>query len=65
MRYRVTADRLNIRSGPGAMFPLIAAPLMQHAELLLEEQQSQWSKVTVEAQPALIGWVSNAYISAA
>lgn len=64
-RYRVTADRLNIRGGPGAMFPTIAPPLAQSAVLLVEEQQSQWSKATVEAQPAVRGWVSNAYITAA
>lgn len=60
--YKVTADFLNIRTGPGAMFPKAAPPLLQGTRVLVEEQQSQWSRVTLESQPACQGWVSNAYI---
>jgi N-acetylmuramoyl-L-alanine amidase len=65
VRYRVAADFLNIRTGPGLDFPFAAAPLVQGTGVLLDVQQAQWSRVTVEFQPSSQGWVSNAYITPA
>ena len=60
-RIRVTAEALNIRSGPATTFPLAAGALRRGTELVLEERQAAWSRVIVQNDPGVRGWVSNAY----
>lgn len=62
-RFRVVADSLNIRGGPGMAFSPVAPPLKQGSFLLVETHQPPWSKATVEADPSVSGWVSSSYIT--
>lgn len=61
-RCRVTADSLNIRKGPGAEYDLAAPALRKGTLLLILEKGARWTKVEVESQGDLEGWVSNKYI---
>lgn len=60
--YAVTADTLNIRSGPDASFPPAAAPLVRGTHVELLEPGSRWSKVEVVGPTDLEGWVNNRFI---
>jgi len=61
-RYRVTADSLNIRKGPGTGHDPAAPPLRKNTVVLILEKGARWTKVEVEDQGDLEGWVSNKYI---
>lgn len=61
-RYRVTAESLNIRKGPGTEYDPAAPALRKGTLLLLLEKGARWTKVEVEGQGDLEGWVSNKYI---
>jgi N-acetylmuramoyl-L-alanine amidase len=61
-RYRVTADALNIRKGPGAEYDLAAPALRKGTIVIILEKGAHWTKVEVEGQADLEGWVSNKYI---
>ncbi len=63
--FRVTAEALNIRQGPGIEFPPAAAPLPRGARLRLLEGRDRWSRVEVEGPADLEGWVSNRFIEKA
>lgn len=64
-RLLVTASKLNIRSGPGAEFPVVAPALKQGAELLLIEPRDRWSLVAAAGVTDLEGWVSNDFVTRA
>lgn len=61
-RYVVTASALNIRKGPDATFDTVAPPLKKGTVVAMLEAADRWSKVEVEGQTDVEGWVSNAYI---
>lgn len=54
----VNASALNIRSGPGANFETIAAPLTNHTRLRITAQSDGWYQVKTE----ITGWVSKEYV---
>lgn len=54
----VTASKLNIRSGPGAINRAIASPLRQGQKVKVLEKVNDWSRVSVQIE----GWVANRYI---
>ena len=65
--YQVMAPALNIRSGPGTTYELVAPPLSQGTKLLVLVKQDRWTKVSVEPSGLssgqdLEGWVFNRYI---
>jgi len=65
--YQVMTPALNIRSGPGTAYELVAPPLSQGTKLLALEKQDRWTKVAVEPSGIssgqdLEGWVFNRYI---
>lgn len=60
--YRVTAPHLNIRSGPGAGFAAVAAPLTTDTRLKLLEMQSLWARVLLTDGSQVEGWVRNSFI---
>jgi N-acetylmuramoyl-L-alanine amidase len=61
-RYRVIADSLNIRKGPGTEYEPAAPALRRNTMLLILEKGARWTKVEVEGQGDLEGWVSSKYI---
>ncbi len=66
-RYRVTATRLNIRTGPGGEFERVSQPLEKGARVSLLEKRDRWSKVAVidkktGKETDVEGWVYNQYI---
>jgi len=61
--YVVTSDTLNIRSGPGVSFDLIAPALLRDAVVLLLERAAGWSKVRVERPDGVAGWVNRRFIA--
>lgn len=61
-RMVVTASTLNIRGGPGADQPRVAAPLKRGTELVPLQRLDRWSRVAV-AGTDLEGWVSNDFIA--
>ena len=61
-RYEVRVNGLNIRSGPGVEYQKIADPLSYQTRLILLEKRDRWSKVDVEEENDLEGWVYNKYI---
>ncbi|MGE3154238.1 MAG: N-acetylmuramoyl-L-alanine amidase [Nitrospiraceae bacterium] len=61
-RCRVTADSLNIRKGPGTEYEPSAPALRKGTVLLVLEKGARWTKVEVDGQGDLEGWVSNKYI---
>ncbi len=60
--YVVTADSLNIRSGPDVSFPVAAAALKRGTQVMLLEAGSRWSKVEAEGPSDVEGWVNNRFI---
>lgn len=60
-RFTVTADHLNVRSGPGASNPTVGAPLPQGTVVQAQQTQDGWTHVVVPATGAT-GWVSAKYL---
>ncbi len=65
--YQVMASALNIRSGPGSEYDIVAPPLTKGTKLLALEKQDRWTKVDVDpgalsSGQDLEGWVFNRYI---
>ncbi|MEO6203390.1 MAG: SH3 domain-containing protein, partial [Nitrospirales bacterium] len=65
--YQVMASALNIRSGPGSEYDMVASPLTKGTKLLALEKQDRWTKVEVDpgalsSGQDLAGWVFNRYI---
>lgn len=61
-RFVVTADELNIRKGPDASFDKVAPALRRGAIVALLEPGDRWSKVEVEGNNDIEGWVNNSFI---
>ncbi|HET9977390.1 MAG TPA: N-acetylmuramoyl-L-alanine amidase [Burkholderiaceae bacterium] len=61
-RFVVTADELNIRKGPDAAFDKVAPALRRGAIVALLEPGDRWSKVEVEGDNDIEGWVNNSFI---
>lgn len=66
-RFRVTATRLNIRTGPGSEFERLPESLKKGTEVSLLEKRDRWSKVEVIDEKTgkekdVEGWVYNRYI---
>ena len=53
---------LNIRSGPGVEFNTIADPLTLGTRVTLLDARNRWSKVDVDGDNDIEGWVYNKYI---
>lgn len=60
--YEVTVSSLNIRKGPGVEYDTAASPLPRGTRLSLLEMKSRWSKVDVEGENEIEGWVYNKFI---
>ncbi len=60
--YEVRAEMLNIRSGPGVEFDTIADPLTLGTRVTLLDARNRWSKVDVDGDNDIEGWVYNKYI---
>jgi N-acetylmuramoyl-L-alanine amidase len=54
----VITDKLNIRSGAAATFPMISAPLSLHQHVTIIDEMNGWYKVKTEIE----GWVNKAYV---
>lgn len=52
--YSVTADLLNVRTGPGTSYPVVAT-VKRGSTLLIKEQKDGWGKFST-------GWVSMNYV---
>jgi N-acetylmuramoyl-L-alanine amidase len=63
--FEVTASRLNIRSGPGVDFGKVADALVRGTKLAVLDSTDRWSRVVVEEEIDLEGWVSSRYIEPA
>jgi N-acetylmuramoyl-L-alanine amidase len=63
LRYRVTANSLNIRQGPDTRFETVTTPLAKGTELFLLEARERWSQVEVVANREIEGWVCNPFIA--
>jgi N-acetylmuramoyl-L-alanine amidase len=61
-RFVVTTDDLNIRKGPDASFDKVAPALQRGAIVALIEPGDRWSKVEVEGDNDIEGWVNNSFI---
>jgi len=61
-RFVVTADELNIRKGPDASFDKVAPALRRGALVALLEPGDRWSKVEVEGNNDIEGWVNNSFL---
>lgn len=61
-RFVVSADELNIRKGPDAAFDKVAPALKRGAIVALLEPGDRWSKVEVEGDNDIEGWVNNSFI---
>lgn len=66
-RFRVTATRLNIRTGPGSEFEPLSESIKKGTEISLLEKRDRWSKVEVidkgaDKEMDVEGWVYNRYI---
>lgn len=55
----VTANKLNIRKGPGSSSALAAAPLKNGTEIEILEEKAGWTRV----RHCTEGWVSSRYLS--
>lgn len=63
--FTVTADSLNVRSGPGAANPTVAgSPLPQGAVVSAQQAQDGWMRI-VAAGSGVSGWVSAKYLQPA
>ena len=63
VRYEVTASTLNIRSGPGAEYALVAKPLKRGTVVALLEKRDRWYKVELVKNSDLEGWVHNQFLA--
>jgi hypothetical protein len=54
----VTASKLNIRSGPGAIAPTVTQPLGKGTKVEIVQELDDWYKVNLQIQ----GWVKKEYI---
>lgn len=66
-RFRVTANRLNIRKGPGSEHDRVTESLKKGTEVSLLVKRDRWSKVEVidkktHKETDIEGWVYNRYI---
>ncbi len=61
-RYEVAARLLNIRNGPGVEYETISPPLAAGTKVALLESTDRWSRVEVEGENDLEGWVFSKYI---
>ncbi|RMH34838.1 MAG: N-acetylmuramoyl-L-alanine amidase [Nitrospirae bacterium] len=61
-RYEVSATALNIRGGPGTQYARVAEPLHRGTIVLILEKRDRWSRVEVEDEPEIEGWVCNAFL---
>lgn len=61
-RFRVTASALNIRKGPGVAFDIVAPALRQGAIVYMLEKRDRWSRVDVEGDNDVEGWVANKFL---
>jgi uncharacterized protein YraI len=63
--FTVTADSLNVRSGPGAGNPTVAgSPLAKGATVQAEQAQDGWTHVVAQGS-GVTGWVSSKYLQPA
>jgi N-acetylmuramoyl-L-alanine amidase len=62
-RYEVTASALNIRNGPGVEFPSVAEPLTKGTIVALLEKRDRWSKVELQGNGDVEGWVRNQFLT--
>ena len=62
--YEVVIEMLNIRSGPGKYFEKISEPLPLGTRVTILEARDRWSKVDVDGENDIEGWVYNKYIKA-
>jgi N-acetylmuramoyl-L-alanine amidase len=60
--YEVAAQALNIRNGPGVEYETLSTPLAAGTKLALLESTDRWSRVEVQGQNDLEGWVFSKYI---
>jgi N-acetylmuramoyl-L-alanine amidase len=61
--YKVSVQLLNIRSGPGAQFDMVAPALKLGTPVRLIEMRDLWANVAVADGSGIQGWVRNAFIS--
>lgn len=61
-RYTVTAESLNIRSGPGVEFLPVAEPLTKGTVVVLLEKRDRWHKVELAENESVEGWVNNRFL---
>ncbi|MCA3143430.1 MAG: N-acetylmuramoyl-L-alanine amidase [Betaproteobacteria bacterium] len=61
-RLVVNAPLLNIRGGPGAEHPLVAAPLKAGTSVDLIEMAPLWAHVALADGSGLEGWVRNSFV---
>lgn len=61
-RYIVTASTLNVRSGPGAEYSLVAKPLKKGTVVVLLDKRDRWYKVELEKNGDIEGWVHNRFL---
>lgn len=64
-RFRVTASALNIRRGPGVEFDTVAQALKRGTLVFMLEKRDRWSRVDVEGDNDVEGWVANKFLEPA
>ncbi|MBQ0961532.1 N-acetylmuramoyl-L-alanine amidase [Ideonella sp. 4Y11] len=65
-RLFVSADRLNLRSGPGVQYQLVRAPLVQNTMVIARSGNTDgWLQVEAEVSAPNIGWVASGYLRSA
>jgi uncharacterized protein YgiM (DUF1202 family) len=57
----VTADSLNVRSGPGLSNPIVGAPLAKGTQVQALGEQDGWTQVSVPGS-GVTGWASSKYL---
>ncbi len=62
--FEVTANFLNIRKGPGVEFGKVADALPAGTKVALLETRNRWSKIDVQQENDIEGWVFNKYLKA-
>lgn len=61
-QYEVTANLLNVRSGPGTEFATVMPPIPRGTRLSLHEMQAYWARVKLTEGTRQDGWVNNTFI---
>ena len=64
-RYRVVADALNVRTGPGTEYPKVTQPLALGTILKVLEMRAYWANVLLIDGTQRLGWVRNTFIAPA